>query len=367
MSKTYAKVFATWLLCFSLIFITTGISHARLSSSPAGKSVGFSFQADNSIYFAREYGAELKKIFSGGNNLTIRSHKIAASGLHIAIEARNSDRKLVYDRADEVRFGEDLLIINIDGELLHKFETDKLVDYSWAPEGDRFIYVTGVHKRADDQSDFTSGEVLNIFDLKKGEQQTVVADSNEVFVNVSWTLFDGNIYLWKRVFKKYRAYDGVFKYDFNSDKLNPTTFKSVDLSPDGKYYFIDSYPGSIGAELYLASSGKKVELITPEKMKQSWIDYPDMMFDSSLKLLDWIIVGNKSFAIICNQGIDGALNRLKISGFWKLDCDTGRSIELPAPNGISPTHQLPAGLKDGKLVWAAPDAKGVYRTAIIDQ
>jgi len=362
------KAFITFSLCFLLVFSMNGISDVRLSSSPAGKNVGFSFQADNSIYFSREYNAELKKIFSGRDNLRIYSHKIAPNGLYIAVKARNPDRKFVYDRGDEVRFGEDLLIANIDGELLHKFETDKLVDYSWDPEGDRLVYLEGSNKRFAGRYFSGIGEVINILDLKSGEkQQAVVADSNEVFLNTSWAPFDGNIYLWVR--KRYAS--GIFKYDFTSAKLIPTTFKSVNFSPDGKYCFKDSDYEGTPAELVHASSGENVEMITPEKM-QDWPGNSDMIFYSTLEIFDWIIVGNKSFAIICNQGIDGVLNRLQISGFWQLDCDTGRSIELPAPSGISPTpglpgYQLPAGLKNGKLVWAIPDSKGGYKTAIIDQ
>jgi hypothetical protein len=365
----YCSIFISLLL----ILCNAGSSNARIFSSTENKANGYYFQIDNAIYFSDGINANCEMVFSGANSVIIQSYKVAPNGRHIAIKAQSLERKSAIGHEHAAEYGGNLLITNIEGEILHNFERGVIVAYDWDSVGNYLIVVTGSKEKYGKHVEIPYGDVLSIFDSKIEElKELVSADSNEIFLDAFWALFDGNVYVKKQVALKYGEYEGVFKYDFTSSKFIPTTFKSVDLSPDGKYCFINSNPENTGAELNLTGTEKKVTLITPNKMKQNCVENPDIMFISSLKLIDWLVDRNNTYAIVCNQGIDEALNSLHVTGFWKIDCNTGTIKELPAPNNISPTpgltnYQLPSGIKDGKLVWAVPNTNGGYQSSILDQ
>ncbi len=372
--KYAAHKISTNVLVFLLSILALVVSTNDLAfSSPAGQSAGYSFHINNSIYISRAMNTDLERIFSASDNLKIRAHKLAPNGLYFAVRARNLERQYPIEHEPSVRYGEDLLILDSRGEILQKIEVDLIVDLAWDSQGERVVYLTGSYERSRKLTDSPIGHVLSMFDITTGEKrQLIAAEANEVFLNAAWANYDGNIYLKKRVSREFEGHEGVFKYDLASAKLTPTILKSVNLSPRGRYCFLDSDVGNAGAELYDTSSDREVELVVPTKMKQSWIDHPDIMFLSSLTLIDWMKLGSKTYAIVCNQGIDGALQRLQISGFWQLDCESGLLTELSAPKGISPTpgisgYQAPAGLRDGIIVWALPDSKGGYKASIANK
>jgi len=350
---------------FTLLFVF-GVavnSAARLSYSSASKHVGFTAQANNTIYYSNGIDVEFKAVFSGNNNLLIISHRIDPNGNYIAIRTRNMGREYPIDYEPNSRYGEDFLIINRDGKILYRFEFNQLLSFDWDSKGERIVCLTGSYERFRKLSDFPLGNVLHLFDIHQGELQQVVADTNEIFLDASWAVFDDNIYL--------RKLKGVFRYDIASSKMIPMTFKSANISPNGKYCFLDDFYGKDGAELYLTGSEQQVALITPEKIKQSSFERPDLQFISSLKLFDWIIDGNKTYAIVFDTDIAGCLKYFNLSGFWKLDCETGLAIELPVPKYISQiwkahNYQLPAGLQDGKLVWALPTPEGNLKASFAE-
>jgi hypothetical protein len=216
---------------------------------------------------------------------------------------------------------------------------------------------------------------LSVYDIDSKERiSSLVAPENEYYWDAVWAEHDSNIYIELGVKQKYDLYRGIFRYDYHSLVTVPTPLKTLNISPDGKYSFIeDDGRGNIG--LFSTSTGNEIRFVLPDKiLKLNYVRNQGnyRYWTHSLKHLTWIIEGGKTYAILYNWTSSPVLTKMGISGFWKLDCETGISTELTAPKGISTRvskndYKMPAGLENGKLIWAIPNDSGGLKASALNQ
>jgi len=385
--KPIRAILAFIAIFFGLSRVANAQIFTRLAYSPGNTSSGYSILnlKDNSIYFTAEYNSNFIKIFSAEANTEIFDQRLSPNGKYIAVIARDLERKYPFvDVLEEYRnttfiHGKDVLILDTKGEVLIKLEPDYLLGLDWNPEGDKLICVTGDYEKNPVKSEWLPGDALSIYDVASKEKiSSHVAPQNEYYWNVAWAEHDGNIYIELSVKKEYGFYSGIFRYDYKTSELVPTPLNALNISPDGKYCFHDIVNhvknGHIG--LYSTSTGNETRFIVPDRIL-TWNNVSDQVnyriFTHQLKHLSWIIEGGKTYAVLYNLAPSAFLAKMGISGFWKVDCETGVFEELAAPKGISTyyksrnDYQMPAGLENGKLIWAVPNDSGGLKASALDQ
>lgn len=381
-------------LCMIILLSLSHVANAFLTdkiiSSPDNTSSAFSFLKDNSIYFTTDKNGDFKKIFTAGENNEIVAQRLSPNGKYIAVIADNLERKYLYqDAPEESRNdpdayinGVDVFILDAKGEVLIKLEPDNLVALDWNPDGNKFLCLTGDYDKNPAYMEWRPGDALSVYDVNSKEiTSSLVAPKNDHYLDATWAEYDGNIYVFREIRQEYASLDGVFRYNFLSSELVPTPLKSNIISPDGKYCFQKS-SGTSGYKIGLYSTGTEDEipLVVPDKiLRLDYLKRKDdksyyRYFSGNLRFLTWIIEDGKSYAVLYDAGSSSLHEQMDITGFWKVDCETGKSEEMAAPKEISTyrsklrnDYQMPAGLENGKLVWPVSDGKGGLKASTLEQ
>ncbi len=383
MSCRSARLIFSSMLCVLILLGLSRIANAqlfsRLAYSPVSTSSAYSFLKDNSIYFTAGENGDFKKIFSAETSTEIFDHRLSPNGKYIAVIAHDLERKYPFaDDPGALINGVDVLILDTKGEVLIKLEPDYLLGFDWNPEGDKFVCVTNDYEKNPVRSEWLPGDALIVYDADSKEKISFHdAPKNEYYWNAVWAEHDGNIYVDLSEENTNGLFSGIFRYDYKASVLVPTPLKALNISPDGKYCFHDIVNniknGEIG--LYSTSTGNEIRFIVPDR-NPAWNNVSDQVysriFTHQLKLLSWIIEGSKTYAVLYNLAPSSLLAKMNISGFWKVDCETGIFKELAAPKGISTyyksrnDYQMPAGLANGKLVWPVSDGKGGLKASTLE-
>lgn len=370
-------------LCMTIFSGVSDSANAQLAYSPGNTSSGYSILKNNSIYFTAENNGNFIKIFSAGDSTKIISQQLSPNGKYIAVTAHDMERTYPFVDVPEeyfgtvFRYGVDIIILDTKGEVLIKLEPDDLLALDWNPEGNKFLCLTGDYEKNPVRSEWRPGDVLSIYDVANKEKiESLVAPQNEYYWDAAWAEYDGKIYIELGVQKESGLHRGIFRYDYKTYELVPTPLQALNISPDGKYCFkAAKREGYLG--LYSISTGNEIRFVVPDKILK--LDYVKdqryqgyyRYFTNGLKHFSWIIEGGKTYAVLYKWAYSSLLARMGISGFWKVDCETGICEELAAPKGISTfvsrnDYQMPAGLENGRLVWAVSDGEGNLRASTIN-
>lgn len=133
-----------------------------------------------------------------------------------------------------------LMLITAEGQFIQAI--DRVRRYVWSPDGAKIAYITGNY--TEDYPGFRTTGTW-IMDFASDTAQKICETGYEV----EWARFDGNVYI--------DTYDdrGVLKYDPRSSKLEPTPYKGIYFSDDGKYYYAFNREGS-DFRLYSTEGGE---------------------------------------------------------------------------------------------------------------
>jgi hypothetical protein len=175
-------------------------------------------------------------LYSSGNGRRVVRLTASPNAALVAVV----DQRLSLDSNERPTFAERLegtgkLVAGIEESVLHVVGTDgaeriavpDVRDFAWAPDGTKLAVVTGRY----------TGHDLPYVDLKTSivdiqtQLITTIAERGNF---VSWTSFDGAIYIWV---VPADSEGQVLKYSLSESKLELTGRKSIYFSPSGKYYY----------------------------------------------------------------------------------------------------------------------------------
>lgn len=282
---------------------------------------------EEAIYFGSISDGNMKKIFFD-ENIFVNFQSLSSKGDRIAIKGDYFDlNSAVYQKHKKAP--QVLLVIDTVGNVLNRIDMELIRGYSWSPAGDKIVFIEGKRSDKDDFWRPEYGKAIWVLDAVTGTKNILCrADSNQNFQDVTWEKFDGNIYVKMMVHLEYGTRHGIFKYDLAKMSFVPTPYKSLDFSPDGKYYYYwDDSP------VHLIYSRETNEPVTFGQ-------------DSNFQLLDWFSDGRNTYALGFAPG-----------GFYVVNLDTGRDklVSRPDENLRIP---FPVGVSKGKPMWIKSNENG---------
>lgn len=317
-------------LCMLGSFIMSESKPLGLSST-VGDAISLKLRENGTlreaIYFGSISDGNMKKIFFD-ENIFVNFQSLSSKGDRIAIKGSYFDlNSAVYQKHKKAP--QVLLVIDTVGNVLNRLDLELIRGYSWSPAGDKIVFIEGKRSDKDDFWRPQYGKAVWILDTVAGTKNVLCrADSNQNFQDVTWEKFDGNIYVEMMVNLEYGTHHGIFKYDLAKMSFVPTPYKSLDFSPDGKYYYY-----SDDSPVHIIYSRETNEAVTFGQ-------------DSNFQLLDWFVDEKNTYTV-----------RLAPGGFWIVNLDTGSAKLVPKPedNLRSP---FPIGISNGKPMWIKSNENG---------
>ncbi len=169
------------------------------------------------------------------------------------------------------------------------------------------------------------GQSTWMYNPKTGEKNELFIGGSQP-IHIGWSASDSNIYS--------LGIQGVERYDPATDDITAVPFMDAQISPDGKYCYLDGIEGD-PTGLYRNEDNLLVDLFSDSSgtFDQEYF-YAD--------LLSWGIIDNETVAYI-DEG-EGVLQYI--------DCATGKMHKVipPSPD-IDPIDDL-VGFRQGRPVWA---------------
>ena len=307
----------TGLYC--LIFLSVFASASIGTSSP-----GFWHFENNTVYFTKEVGTRMKKIYveEGLRIPTFKDVLISPKRDKIALKTP--------------KIG--LVVVNPDKPINSNMVFSGLTgvnDLVWDLDGEKITYIEG---NAD--PDYTLGKKVISLDISTGRKNLILPESpDKVFENLAWASFDGNLYLEITVKLKHGRHRGVFRFDFEKKEEIPTPYFGLNFSPNGKYYFVESEEGST-ARLFLRETNEEIKL--EDKGIKPWFHF-----------YEWEVSGENTFIYLYDY--------VKVSKrFWKLDCANGKITHLAKPDEAVEA----VGVLNGNLLWSKTTANSEFEVFV---
>ncbi len=130
----------------------------------------------------------------------------------------------------------------------------KIKKFDWSPEGGQLVYIEGRYDI--DMFDMLLGRSLYLYDVSTRKTKKLTESVNdEIFWDVTWAEFDGNIYLWTQLVGEGWK---VYRVDQEAGERELTDYKAVNFSPDGKFYFEESGEGGSPAMLFKRATNEQI-------------------------------------------------------------------------------------------------------------
>ncbi len=331
--KRISQILFVSCLCILGSFIMTESKPLNLSST-VGDAISLKLRETGTlreaIYFGSISDGNMKKIFFD-ENIFVNFQSLSSKGDRIAIKGDYFDlNSAVYQKHKKAP--QVLLVIDTVGNVLNRLDLELIRGYSWNPAGEKIVFIEGKRSDKDDFWRPHYGKAVWILDAVSNTKEILCrADSNQNFQDVTWEKFDGNIYVAMMVHLEHGTHHGIFKYDLAKMSFVPTPYKSLDFSPDGKYYYYnDDRPVSI---IYRRKSNEAVTI--------NGIDQ-----DAYFQVLSWYVDDRETYALVIASG-----------SFWSVNLDTGNAKLVPKPEDNLRTP-FPIGLSKGKPMWIKSNEDG---------
>jgi hypothetical protein len=218
---------------------------------------------------------------------------------------------------ESVEYTHVAVIIDLEND--SKWTIQNVEKVSWSPHHDLFAYIGGENIH---QGDYYYSTGAWLVDPGSKEKNGIFIEQLH-FDDIYWRESDNNIYL---------ESSGVVKYDPLTKEIKKTPYRSCNISPDGKYYFIASLEGELAAFIRVQNNSELTIVLEDEK---------DMPFGLQCHMIEWTIRDDVSVAYVSDA-----------SGLFEVDmsaCVLKRIIP-PSPD-IDPIGDL-VGFRQGRPVWA---------------
>lgn len=106
-------------------------------------------------------------------------------------------------------------------------------DFSWSPHGNKLAYVTGTYPSSSDDAPFDTTGTW-IYNIQRGSLKKIHSGGRYV----SWTAFDGRLYIYDIPDWEDRSADRVIRYDPRLRTTKITDKRGIYFSPSGLRYFM---------------------------------------------------------------------------------------------------------------------------------
>lgn len=196
------------------------------------------------LVYCDEAGVCLKRIDGGervvlwnaakrgpGSANAFHSVAISPDGVYVAFIEH-----LAKESTEGVAAGSLLQVVSASGE--HVVTIRDAYEVVWSPDSRHVAYVTGDPFEGDLPC-LSNGTWF--YDVSTGERKQVFNGGN----TLRWQKSDGCLYIWDGQ----RSHEGspeVLRFDPSTNELDGTDYRSHELSPDGKRYFVPGIPGMNG-------------------------------------------------------------------------------------------------------------------------
>lgn len=165
------------------------------------------FEGNYNVIYIYNFEKKERKIFLSGN-CNFRDLFLSPNGNYLSVLCLKA-----------------LSIFNLKGEkMLELSESEPIQEYTWHPDGNKIIYMTGDKTyRGDERVIIPTG--IWLYDIKE-KTKTKIAEKGW---NIRKESFDKHIYFWNG--------EDTVRYNIDSKKVETTNIKEdVDYSPNGRYY-----------------------------------------------------------------------------------------------------------------------------------
>ena len=225
-------------LTFSLLVISVLLG----GTSRLHSQVSFT-DSEREGLFIKVPGSALKEIYSNPDERILKA-KVSPRQDWLAA--------IVYNRVERDAEGwanQDILVFH-NRKIVGRIE-GKIEKFDWSPEGDRLVYIKGRY-----EIDMLLGRSLWLYDVSTRKTKKLTESVNdEIFWDVTWAEFDGNIYLWTQLVGEGWK---VYRVDQEAGERELTDYKAVNFSPDGKFYFEESGEGGSPAMLFKRETNEQI-------------------------------------------------------------------------------------------------------------
>ncbi|MBW7998038.1 MAG: hypothetical protein FVQ81_16015 [Candidatus Glassbacteria bacterium] len=211
------------------------------------------------------------------------------------------------------------IAVIIDLEDNSKWTIENVEKVSWSPQRALFVYIGGECIQGGDYYYSTGAWLVD----PASKTRDSIFINQHYFDDIVWRKNDNNIYL---------DGSGVVKYDPITKEIKKTPYRSCEISPDGRYYFIASLEGELA---------KFIRTQDNSELNISLEDEKDMPFGLQCDMVEWAIIEDAVISYVTDA-----------SDLFEVDLSSCvlRKVHPPSPD-IDPIDDL-VGFRDGRPVWA---------------